>query len=367
MHTVFSIKKLVIVSYFLGISVQALSHGYFLSQAKYATELLHKVGLTDRKPCSTPLAVKASSHSSSSDGLPFSNPSLYRSIVGGLQYLTITRPDLALVVNQACQHMHLPTNADFQVVKRLLRYVKGTLHHGLQFTSGPLFLHAFSDSNWAGDSVDRKSILGYCVYLGPNLISWSAKKQSIVSRSSTEAECRALANATAELTWLQQLLTDMHIPSSSIPKLWRDNLSAMALASNPVFHSRSKHIEIDWHFIRDEIVAKLIDWKYVRTTDQGIAKILTQLPQSQLEEEPKLQSQLELEKKSTLIPYLSQPCFTKFSYHFGMERGGWNPMFRRRREGIVGIQSNRFNDVDGLFTIFVDEIPNSMDPKRLFT
>ncbi|XP_028122362.1 uncharacterized protein LOC114319536 [Camellia sinensis] len=147
MHTVFSMKELGTVSYFLGILVQTLSHGYFLSQAKYATELLHKAGLTDCKPCFTSLTIKASSHSSSLDGLPFSNPSLYRNIVGGLQYLTITRPDLALAVNQACQHMHLPTNADFQAVKRLLRYVKGTLHHGLQFTYGPFFLHAFSNSN----------------------------------------------------------------------------------------------------------------------------------------------------------------------------------------------------------------------------
>ncbi|XP_028076389.1 uncharacterized protein LOC114278518 [Camellia sinensis] len=213
MHTVFSMKELETVSYFLGISIQALSHGYFLSQTKYATELFHKAGLTDCKPCSTPLTVKTSysPFSSSSDELPFSNPSLYMSIVGGLQYLTITRPDLALVVNQACQHMHLPTNADFQAVKRLLRYVKGTLHHGLHFTAGPLSLHAFFDSNWAGDGVDRKSTSSYCVYLGSNLISWSAKKQPIVSRSSTEAEYRALANATAELTWLQQLLKDTHI------------------------------------------------------------------------------------------------------------------------------------------------------------
>lgn len=163
--------------------------------------------------------------------------------------------------------MHLPTNADFQAVKRLLRYVKGTLHHGLHFTSGPFSLHAFSDSNWASDNVDRRSTSGYCVYLGPNLISWSAKKQSIVSRSSTEAEYRALANATAELTWLQQLLKDMHISVSSIPELWCDNLSAMALATNPVFHSRSKHIEIDCHFIRDKVVAKLINLQYVPTTD----------------------------------------------------------------------------------------------------
>lgn len=138
--------------------------------------------------------------STSHDSLPFSNSSLYRSIVGGLQYLTITRPDLSLAVNQAFQFMHLPTNGHFQLVKRLLRYIKGTLDHGLRFTSGPFTIHAFSDSNWAGDCIDRKSTSGYCVFLGPNLISWSAKKQATVYRSSTKVEYRALAHATAKIT-----------------------------------------------------------------------------------------------------------------------------------------------------------------------
>ncbi|XP_028107664.1 uncharacterized protein LOC114306590 [Camellia sinensis] len=205
MHIAFSMKELGDISYFLGISVHSTSQGYFLSQQKYATELLQRVGMVECKPCSTPLVLK-SSHSSSSDDLPYSNPSFYKSLVGALQYLTIIRPDLALAVNQACQYMQAPTLGNFVMVKRLLRYVEGTLHHGLTFSPGPFSLHAYSDSNWVGDYVDRRSTSGFCVFLGPNLISWSTRKQPTVSRSSTEAEYRSMANTATELVWLQQLL-----------------------------------------------------------------------------------------------------------------------------------------------------------------
>ncbi|XP_028090289.1 uncharacterized protein LOC114290545 [Camellia sinensis] len=274
MHVASSMKELGDISYFLGIPVLSISQGYFLSQPKYATDLLHKAGMLECKPCSTPMAIKPSS--STSDDLPYSQPQLYRSLVGALQYLTITRPDISLAVNHACQHMHVPTIAHFALVKRILRYVKGTLTHGLRFTPGPFTLHAFTDANWAGDSLDRRSTSGFCVFLGPNLISWSAKKQPTVSRSSTEAEYRSMASTTAELVWLQQLLKDLCISSSSPPVLWCDNISAMALASNPVFHSRLKHIEVDCHFIRDRVGSKQISLAYISTSDQ-IANIFTKL------------------------------------------------------------------------------------------
>ncbi|XP_028083037.1 uncharacterized protein LOC114284336 [Camellia sinensis] len=217
MHKAFSMKELGSLSYFLGISVHSDEHGYFLSRAKYAAALLHKAGLQDCKPCSFPMVVKTVC--SAADSLPFAQPFLYRSLVGGLQYLTITRPDLSYAINQVCPFMHLPTNAHFQVVKRLLRYVKGTLSHGLSFIPSPFDLSAFSDSNWGSDSLDRKSTFSYCVYLGSNLISWSAKKQATIYRSSTEAEYRALAHTIAELTWIQQLLKDFRVSSSTIPAI----------------------------------------------------------------------------------------------------------------------------------------------------
>ncbi|XP_028125088.1 uncharacterized protein LOC114322022 [Camellia sinensis] len=235
MHNAFSMKELGDISYFLGISVQSSAQGFFLSQQKYALELLLKDGMTTCKPYATPTSAKPSL--TNVDSLPFSQPFLYRSLVGALQYLTITRPELSYVVNQACQHMNAPTVAHFSAVKRILQYIKGSISHGLLFTPGSFHLIAYSDSNWTGVATDRHSTFGYYVFLGSNLISWSSKKQSTVSRSLTEAEYRSLAHTIAELTWLQMLLADFHIPQPSPHVLWYDNMSALSLAANPVFHS----------------------------------------------------------------------------------------------------------------------------------
>ncbi|CAL5322875.1 unnamed protein product [Camellia sinensis] len=272
MHQAFSLKELGSLSYFLGISVTSSSLGFFLSQHKYASELLVKAGMVACKPCATPVSSKPSS--SAADVLPCSNPFLYRSLIGGLQYLTITRPELAYAVNQACQFMHSPSNANFSAVKRILRYVKGTLSHGLTFSPSSFQLQAFTDSNWAGDPLDRRSTSGYCIFLGSNLISWSSKKQATVSRSSTEAEYRALAHTAAEVTWLQMLLTEFAISLPSPPIIWCDNQSALSLAANPVFHSRSKHIEVDCHFVREKVAAHQLVLRYIPTLDQ-LADVFT--------------------------------------------------------------------------------------------
>lgn len=138
------------------------------------------------------------------DGDPMDDPHLYRAIVGALQYATITRPDIAFAVNKVSQFMHAPTTTHWASVKRILRYLNGSLSHGLSLQPDPsLTLHAYSDAHWAGCPDDRPSTSGYCIYLGPNLISWSSKKQPTVSRSSTESEYRSLALASAELVWLQ--------------------------------------------------------------------------------------------------------------------------------------------------------------------
>ncbi|XP_028083357.1 uncharacterized protein LOC114284615 [Camellia sinensis] len=266
MHIAFAMKELGDIFYFLGISIQAYGDFYFSSQHKYASDILIKAGMTTCKPCNSPVSVKPSLAPNSD--LPFDQPELYRIVVCALQYLTITRPNLSFAVNQACQYMHAPTIAHFAAVKRLLQFVQGTLAHGLTFSPCSFELHAFSDSNWAGDVLDRRSSSGYCVYLVSNLISWSAKKQSTISRSSTEAEYRSLAHTTAERTWLTMLLHELQLYSLIPPLLWCDNLSAIALASNLVFHTRSKHIEVDCHFIRKKIATKQLLLKYVHSLDQ---------------------------------------------------------------------------------------------------
>ncbi|PKU62830.1 putative mitochondrial protein [Dendrobium catenatum] len=140
--------------------------------------------------------------------------------------------------------MHKPTNADYTALKRLLRYVQGTLHFGLPLSAGSLQLTAYSDADWASDSLDRKSITGFCIFLGKSLISWCVKKQITVAKSSTEAEYRALASATSDLIWLRRLLLDFHIQQPLPTPLYCDNTSALALALNPVFHARTKHLKL---------------------------------------------------------------------------------------------------------------------------
>ncbi|PKU68567.1 Retrovirus-related Pol polyprotein from transposon TNT 1-94 [Dendrobium catenatum] len=170
--------------------------------------------------------------------------------------------------------MHKPTNADYTSLKRLLRYIQGTLHFGLPLSAGSLQLTAYSDADWASDSLDRKSITGFCIFLDKSLISWCVKKKITVAKSSTEAEYQALASATSDLIWLRRLLSDFHIQQPLPTPLYCDNTSALALALNPVFHARTKHIEIDYQFIRQHINNKAISIKHISSTDQP-ADILT--------------------------------------------------------------------------------------------
>ena len=154
-------------------------------------------------------------------------------------------------------------------MKRILRYVSLTVSHGLHLrASSSGLLSAFSDADWAGDPDDRRSMGGYAVFYGPNLIAWSARKQATVSRSSTEAEYKALANATAELIWIESLLQELGVSQDRPPVLWCDNIGATYLSFNPVFHARTKHIEIDHHFVRERVAQKLLHIRFVSSKDQ---------------------------------------------------------------------------------------------------
>ena len=222
MHQTFALKDLGELHYFLGIEVSKSSKGVSLTQAKYIVDVLDKHGMTNCSPVPTPMSIGY--YLTKDSGEPIDNVSQYRSVIGALQYVTLTRPDIAFFVNKLSQFLSNPKTQHWEACKRLLRYLKGTVHLGLQFyNQGALQLHYFSDSDWACDHDDRKSVVGFAVYLGPNLVSWSSKKQAVVSRSSTEVEYRSLAHAASEVTWMKSLLGELSIKLSSTPMMWCDN------------------------------------------------------------------------------------------------------------------------------------------------
>jgi histone deacetylase 1/2 len=239
----FALKDLGPLHYFLGSEVKKIHNGLCLTQEKYAAHILEKIGMTKCTPMPTPLS--SSEPLSLIDGSPLDPEDniQYRSVVGGLQYLTLTRPDISFSVNKVCQFLHPPTTTHSLSVKCILRYIKGTLQVDLTFKcSSSQLLSAFSDTDWAGCPYDRKSTGGFAIFFGPNLISWSAKKQHTVSRSSTEAEYKALVDATTELIWTETLLRELGVTLKQKPCLWCDNLGATYLSVNPIFHTRTKYI-----------------------------------------------------------------------------------------------------------------------------
>ena len=265
----FALKDLGHLHYFLGIEVKRLDDGLVLSQKWYAAEVLRRAGMEKSKAVDTPLAVSEKLSATEGTSLGTDDSTRYRSLVGALQYLTLTRPDISYAVNKVCQYLHAPTTVHWSAVKRILRYIRGTLNMGLKIRkSNSMLVSAFSDADWAGCVDDRRSMGGFAVFLGPNLISWSSKKQPTVSRSSTEAEYKALANATAELMWIQKLLSELKVSHQPVARLWCDNIGARYLSANPVFHARTKHIEIDFHFVRERVAQKLLDIRYIHTNDQ---------------------------------------------------------------------------------------------------
>ncbi|XP_019087595.1 PREDICTED: uncharacterized protein LOC109127409 [Camelina sativa] len=234
------------------------------------------------KPVATPMSQSPLTLHS---GTPLADAKTYRMVIGTLQYLAFTRPDIAFAVNRLSQYMHQPTTDHWQAAKRILRYLVGTTSHGIFIRSDCLLtVHAFSDADWGGDKSDCISTNAYIVYFGGSPILWSSKKQRSVARSSTEAEYRAVANTASELQWICSLLSELGITLSAAPVIYCDNMGATYLCSNPVFHSRMKHIAIDYHFVRGYIQSGALRVSHISTHDQLADALTKPLPRPRFQE-----------------------------------------------------------------------------------
>lgn len=246
----FDLKDYGKVKYFLGIDIKKNENGITLSQEGYVKTILEKFGLSNCNPCKTPSELsEIFSTETGKDEVKEKWP--YRELIGSLMYLSVaTRPDITNTVVKLAQFVSNPNLSHWKAAKRVLRYLKGTANYGLIYRKTGKPIQAYCDANWGSCPIDRKSYSGYCFILGGASISWSSRKQKTVATSTCEAEYVSLAEAFKEGLYLQSLLTEMNLPGYATISINTDSQSAMFLAQDPVFHGRSKHIDIKYHFIR---------------------------------------------------------------------------------------------------------------------
>ena len=260
------------LTYFLGLQVKQMEDSIFLSQSKYAKNIVKKFGMENashkRTPAPTHLKLSKDEAGTSVD------QSLYRSMIGSLLYLTASRPDITYAVGVCARYQANPKISHLNQVKRILKYVNGTSDYGIMYCHcSDSMLVGYCDADWAGSADDRKSTSGGCFYLGNNLISWFSKKQNCVSLSTAEAEYIAAGSSCSQLVWMKQMLKEYNV-EQDVMTLYCDNMSAINISKNPVQHSRTKHIDIRHHYIRDLVDDKVITLKHVDTEEQ-IADIFT--------------------------------------------------------------------------------------------
>lgn len=271
----FEVKDMGELKYFLGIQVIQEDGKVWIGQPTYTENILKKFGMEDCKPVSTPVDANSKLTNADADNVPH-NQSDYQSAVGSLLYLSsATRPDIAFAVSNVARYCSNPTSEHWTAVKRILRYLKGTVNYGVFFTNEmESECVGFSDADWAGDVNDRKSTSGYLFQMCGGAISWRSKKQPCVALSTAEAEYIALSSAVQEALWIKQLLLDMKEDTKTPITMYEDNQAAINMTKNPNYHGRAKHVDIKYHFIRDQVDKNTVNITYCPTNDM-IADILT--------------------------------------------------------------------------------------------
>ncbi|KAJ0503054.1 putative RNA-directed DNA polymerase [Helianthus annuus] len=269
----FEMKDLGRLKYFLGIEVLRSRRGIFICQKKYILDLLAETGMVDCKPADTPLKVNHKLRME--EGAELTNKERYQRLVGKLIYLSHTRPDIAYAVGVVSKFMHRPEVTHMEAVMGIIRYLKGTVGHGVLFQqNNHLKVQLYTDADWAGDKDDGRSTSGYFTLVGGNLVTWKSKKQKVVALSSAEAEFRGIARGVTEVLWIRRLLTEIGFPQTEASRIMCDNKAAIQISENPVQHDRTKHVEVDRHIIKEKLEAKIIELPFVRSEDQ-LADILT--------------------------------------------------------------------------------------------
>jgi hypothetical protein len=260
------------LSYFLGIQIKQMKNGTFVSQGKYIKDIIKKFGLQDAKPMSTPIGTNDQLGIDDSENMV--DQKLYRSMIGSLLYVTASRPDVMFSVCKCARYQASPRESHLKATKRILRYLKGTHDVRLWFPMGSNFeLIRYSDSDYSGCKIDRIITSGTCQLLGRSLVLWSSKKQNSAALSTAEAEYFSGGSCCAQLLWMKATLNDIGIKFKNM-LLFCDNESAIKMTQNLVQHSRTKHIDIRHHFIRDHQQNGDISIESIGTEDQ-LADIFT--------------------------------------------------------------------------------------------
>ncbi|KAI3725113.1 hypothetical protein L1987_64888 [Smallanthus sonchifolius] len=269
----FEMTDMGVLHYFLGMEINYDQERIILSQHKYAKMLLDRFRMTNCSIASNPMeyGLKLSKEDPEEDV----NPNAYRSLVGSLMYLKNSRPDIMFTVSKVSRFMEQPKRNHWEAGKRILRYVKGTLDHGITYTkTKEIALTGYSDSDYAVNLDDSKSTSGYVFHLGSGAISWQSKKQKVVALSSTEAEYIALSMPGCQAIWLRGIIEELKFQIKHSLTLYCDNKSTISLAKDPVYHDKSKHIRVKYHFIRDLIKTEDVRIKFYATKEQ-MADIFT--------------------------------------------------------------------------------------------